>query len=72
MKKLVQYQWDKKKIHVDSQVFDAYEIKIKFSIKRGSHGFYILQKKMTFMIKDQIKCPNDLQWNSCITHDTWK
>lgn len=51
----------------DSQVFDAYEI------NRGPHGFYILQKKkMTFMIKGQIKCPNDLQQNSCITHDTWK
>lgn len=56
----------------DSQVFDAYEIKIKFSMNRGPHGFYILQKKMTFMIKGQIKCPNDLQQNSCITHDTWK
>lgn len=29
----------------DSQVFDAYEIKIKISMNRGPHGFYILQKK---------------------------
>lgn len=58
------------------QIFDAYEIKIKFSTEKGSLGFYVLPKtKITFMIKDQIKCLNSLKRlniQCCITHDTWK